>query len=196
MARLPFNRQLTLLFPLTQLSIFLSTAFTPKPYLAQPPARASARGGGGSLSYGGNDRTGNLPLFPGIFPDQMAPIVRNGADGERELVMARWGCQGRRSLAARRSPTFAMSTARIGAGGSASITAADRAKTAGIRGEAQGEERAVRESERLGRIGRLTRPKSRPGRQYAQIEPRNPPQAATAAVMASTPRMLSARRKL
>jgi putative SOS response-associated peptidase YedK len=26
-----------------------------------------------------HDRTGNLPLFPGIFPDQMAPIVRNGA---------------------------------------------------------------------------------------------------------------------
>jgi putative SOS response-associated peptidase YedK len=38
-----------------------------------------------------NDRTGDLPLFPGIFPDQMAPIVRNGADGERELIMARWG---------------------------------------------------------------------------------------------------------
>ena len=76
------------------------------------------------------------------------------------------------------------------------IDCADRAKTAGIRGEAQGEERAVRESERLGRIGRLTRPKSRPGRQCAQIEPRDPPQAATAAVMASTPRMLSARRKL
>jgi putative SOS response-associated peptidase YedK len=37
------------------------------------------------------DRTGNLPLFPSIFPDQFAPIVRNGADGERELVMARWG---------------------------------------------------------------------------------------------------------
>jgi putative SOS response-associated peptidase YedK len=36
----------------------------------------------------------NLPLFPGIFPDQMAPIVRNGADGERELVMARWGMPG------------------------------------------------------------------------------------------------------
>ena len=31
---------------------------------------------------------------PGIFPDQMAPIVRNGADGERELVMARWGMPG------------------------------------------------------------------------------------------------------
>jgi hypothetical protein len=41
-----------------------------------------------------SDRTGNLPLFPGIFPDQMAPIVRNGADGERELVMARWGMSG------------------------------------------------------------------------------------------------------
>src|ERR1700733_1404828 len=40
------------------------------------------------------DRTGNLPLFPGIFPDQMAPIVRNGADGGRELVMARWGMPG------------------------------------------------------------------------------------------------------
>ena len=38
-----------------------------------------------------HDRTGNLPLFPGIFPDQFAPIVRVGADGERELVMARWG---------------------------------------------------------------------------------------------------------
>ena len=41
-----------------------------------------------------NDRTGNLPLLPGIFPDQMAPIVRNGADGERELVIARWGMPG------------------------------------------------------------------------------------------------------
>ena len=38
-----------------------------------------------------HDRTGNLPLFPAIFPDQLAPIVRVGADGERELVMARWG---------------------------------------------------------------------------------------------------------
>src|SRR5271166_3732285 len=40
------------------------------------------------------DRTGNQPLFPGIFPDQFAPIVRNGVDGERELVMARWGMPG------------------------------------------------------------------------------------------------------
>jgi putative SOS response-associated peptidase YedK len=38
-----------------------------------------------------HDRIGNLPLFPGVFPDQFAPIVRGGADGERELVMARWG---------------------------------------------------------------------------------------------------------
>ena len=43
-----------------------------------------------------HDRTGNLPLFPGIFPDQMAPIVRVGEDGERELAMARWGMPGPR----------------------------------------------------------------------------------------------------
>lgn len=41
-----------------------------------------------------HDRTGNLPLFPGIFADQMAPIVRPGVDGERELVMERWGMPG------------------------------------------------------------------------------------------------------
>ena len=41
-----------------------------------------------------HDRTGNLPLFPGIFPDQFAPIVRIAADGERELVTARWGMPG------------------------------------------------------------------------------------------------------
>jgi putative SOS response-associated peptidase YedK len=36
------------------------------------------------------DRTGNLPPMPGVFPDYLAPIVRNGPDG-RELTMARWG---------------------------------------------------------------------------------------------------------
>jgi putative SOS response-associated peptidase YedK len=36
-----------------------------------------------------HDRTGNLPLFPGIFPDQFAPIVRNGADGARNFRPAR-----------------------------------------------------------------------------------------------------------
>ncbi|HWL04192.1 MAG TPA: SOS response-associated peptidase [Xanthobacteraceae bacterium] len=37
------------------------------------------------------DQTGNLPPMPGIFPDYRAPIVRTGADGQRELVLARWG---------------------------------------------------------------------------------------------------------
>jgi putative SOS response-associated peptidase YedK len=37
-----------------------------------------------------SDRTGNLPPLPGIFPDYMAPIVRNTPEG-RELTMARWG---------------------------------------------------------------------------------------------------------
>ena len=65
-----------------------------------------------------HDRTGNLPLFPGIFPDQMAPIVRVGPDGDRELVMARWGMPGRRNMAASQSPISATSRARIGADGS------------------------------------------------------------------------------
>src|SRR6476659_2837455 len=62
----------------------------------------------------GNDRTGNLPLFPGIFPDQMAPIGRNGAAGERELVMARWACRGPHNSGARRSPIAAISAALMG----------------------------------------------------------------------------------
>ncbi len=37
-----------------------------------------------------NDRTGNMPPLPGIFPDYAASIVRNGPEG-RELIMARWG---------------------------------------------------------------------------------------------------------
>jgi putative SOS response-associated peptidase YedK len=37
-----------------------------------------------------HDRTGNLPAFPGIFLNQLAPIVRNG----RELVLASWGMPG------------------------------------------------------------------------------------------------------
>jgi putative SOS response-associated peptidase YedK len=36
------------------------------------------------------DRTGNMPPLPGIFSDQMAPVVRHGADS-RELAMLRWG---------------------------------------------------------------------------------------------------------
>jgi putative SOS response-associated peptidase YedK len=37
-----------------------------------------------------NNRVGNLPSMPGIFPDYAAPIVRNAAEG-CEIVMARWG---------------------------------------------------------------------------------------------------------
>src|SRR5580700_1626072 len=52
------------------------------------------------------DRTGNLPLFPSIFPDQLARIVRNSADGERELVMARWGMPGPSQLAGQSVANF------------------------------------------------------------------------------------------
>jgi hypothetical protein len=37
------------------------------------------------------DSLGNLPSLPGIFPDQLAPVVRVGKDGERALEMMRWG---------------------------------------------------------------------------------------------------------
>jgi putative SOS response-associated peptidase YedK len=37
------------------------------------------------------DRAGNLPLLPGIFPDQVAPVVRTARDGVRELTTMRWG---------------------------------------------------------------------------------------------------------
>lgn len=36
------------------------------------------------------DHTGNLPAFPSIFPDNEAPVVRS-ANGERELMLMRWG---------------------------------------------------------------------------------------------------------
>jgi putative SOS response-associated peptidase YedK len=38
-----------------------------------------------------NDRTGNLPSLPGIFPDQLAPVDCNARDGERSLEIMRWG---------------------------------------------------------------------------------------------------------
>jgi putative SOS response-associated peptidase YedK len=40
------------------------------------------------------DLTGNLPPMPAVFPDGVAPIVRRAADGERELILARWGMPG------------------------------------------------------------------------------------------------------
>ncbi|NHN84896.1 SOS response-associated peptidase [Acetobacter musti] len=36
------------------------------------------------------DRTGNLQPLEGIYPNTMAPVVRNTPEG-RELIMARWG---------------------------------------------------------------------------------------------------------
>lgn len=36
------------------------------------------------------DTTGNLPSFPGIFPDREAPVIRQN-EGGRELLMMRWG---------------------------------------------------------------------------------------------------------
>ena len=53
-----------------------------------------------------NDRTGNMPPLPGIFPDYGAPIVREGADG-REMILARWGMP---------SPVFALKGKRTDAG--------------------------------------------------------------------------------
>ena len=38
-----------------------------------------------------HDAAGNMPAMPSVFPDQSAPMVRNCEDGERELVLARWG---------------------------------------------------------------------------------------------------------
>lgn len=40
------------------------------------------------------DTIGNLPPLPGVFPDMLAPIVRNTADQGRELTMMRWGMPG------------------------------------------------------------------------------------------------------
>ena len=37
------------------------------------------------------DQAGNLQPALDIFPDNPAPIVRKGANGERELVRLRWG---------------------------------------------------------------------------------------------------------
>ena len=38
------------------------------------------------------DHAVNMPSLPGIFPDQMAPIVMTRPnDGQRELIMMRWG---------------------------------------------------------------------------------------------------------
>src|ERR1700722_10019130 len=70
------------------------------------------------------DKAGNPGLAFPASSHQFRPIVPNGADGERELVMARWGMPGPPHLAASRSPTSVTSRARIGAAGFRRGTAA------------------------------------------------------------------------
>jgi putative SOS response-associated peptidase YedK len=38
-----------------------------------------------------DDRTGNQPPLPAVFPDQLAPVVRARRDGAREMLSMRWG---------------------------------------------------------------------------------------------------------
>lgn len=38
-----------------------------------------------------DDRTGNQPPLPAVFPDQLAPVVRAHHDGTREMRTMRWG---------------------------------------------------------------------------------------------------------
>lgn len=44
-----------------------------------------------ALTRAMRDLTGNLPPMPGVFPDYLAPVVRNAPDGVRELAKLRWG---------------------------------------------------------------------------------------------------------
>ena len=37
------------------------------------------------------DRSANQPPLPAIFPDQLAPVVGNSKEGQREMAMMRWG---------------------------------------------------------------------------------------------------------
>ena len=37
------------------------------------------------------DSVGNLPLYRAIFPDKLAPVVRNAPNAKREFVNLRWG---------------------------------------------------------------------------------------------------------
>jgi hypothetical protein len=47
---------------------------------------------------------GKRPLFPAIFPDQLAPIVRSGGDGQSASSPRRArACRDRRNMTERRS---------------------------------------------------------------------------------------------
>lgn len=37
------------------------------------------------------DQTGNQPPLPAIFPDQLAPVIRQDRDGARTMLNMRWG---------------------------------------------------------------------------------------------------------
>ena len=39
----------------------------------------------------GHNRSVDIPPLPGIFPNYNAPVVRQAADGERELINMNWG---------------------------------------------------------------------------------------------------------
>lgn len=53
-----------------------------------------------------DDRTGNLPMLSGIFPDGRAPVVWNG-EGGRVMSMMRWGMP---------SPAFALKNRKTDSG--------------------------------------------------------------------------------
>ncbi len=53
------------------------------------------------------DMTGNLAPLPSVYPDQAAPIIRTGADGGREMTLARWGMP---------SPQFALEGKKVDRG--------------------------------------------------------------------------------
>jgi putative SOS response-associated peptidase YedK len=44
-----------------------------------------------ALARAMRDSAGNVPIMTAIFPDFMAPVVRQAPDGVRELAMLRWG---------------------------------------------------------------------------------------------------------
>ena len=53
------------------------------------------------------DTTGNLPSMPAVFPDYAAPVVRNLADGERELTLCGGASRPLQTWAPSPSPTCA-----------------------------------------------------------------------------------------
>lgn len=61
------------------------------------------------------DNGGNLPPMPAVFPDQLAPIVRETLQG-RELVRARWGVPGPASFGGKPITNIRNTSSRFWAG--------------------------------------------------------------------------------